>query len=207
MNFDQIIQARRSIRQYKKEKPDRSFIDRMLECARLAPSPSHSEPVRYLLIESESRRDALRTEMTLGKDRFLAENDDRGGSKKTRNLIRAYYRFSEFMFNAPYLFALGTIPVNTLSDRLRDAGRTIPNNKSHQDLDISTGLSLSAFMLKGAELGIATCVLTAPLVYIRNVSDILDADLRITCFVTAGYADENTRPLERIRLEELCRTI
>lgn len=207
LTFDQIIEKRRSIRRYLDEAPPREIIDRMLASARLAPSPSHSQPVRYVLIESEAMRTALGERMIQGRDRLLAENEALGAPKKIRNLIRAYFRFSEFMFSAPFLFALGTQTVTTLESRLRDAGLTVAHLKQTRDLDLSTGLSLSAFLLKGAELGIATCVLTAPLIYMGPVSDLLGKDLRINCFVTAGFADEQPRPLQRITVEELCRCL
>ncbi|MBU1171382.1 MAG: nitroreductase family protein [Proteobacteria bacterium] len=207
MSFDQILRERRSIRRYTPETPDRLLVNQMLGSACLAPSPSHSEPVRFLLIDSVSIKDALKKNMALGKEGFLAQYESLGASKKIRNLIRAYYRFSEFMFSAPYLFALGTKNVMSFQDRLQDAGLTVDALKKNKDLDLATGLSLSAFILKGTELGIATCILTAPLVYIRDVSDILGTDLRITCFVTAGFADEKASTLQRITAEEICQTV
>jgi hypothetical protein len=36
------------------------------------------------------------------------------------------------------------------------------------DLDISIGLSLMAFVLKGESIGLGSCILTAPLVFIED---------------------------------------
>lgn len=207
MTFDDMVRRRRSIRRYTGEKPDRILIDQMLDTARFSPSPSHSQPVRYLMIESEDLRKRLADRMQAGRDRLLAENEALGGSKKIRNLIRAYHRYSEFMVTAPYLFAVGTIPVVSLEEQLRALGITPPGRKYSQDLDLTTGLSLSAFILKGTELGLSTCILTAPLIYLGPVGDLLGEDLRITCFVTAGFADEQPRPLERISATDLCRVL
>lgn len=205
--FDRIIDERRSIRKYTGEIPDRVLIDQMLFCACHSPSPSHSQPVRYLLIENHEIKDRLKEAIAHGKDRYLEENDRKEGAKKIRNMIRAYYRFSEFMFNAPYLFAVGTRPIDSLTGKLRNAGLAVFQDKETTDLDITTGLSLSAFILKGTELGISTCILTAPLVYIANLQEILKTDLRITSFVTAGYAAEKAGHLHRITVEEICRTL
>ncbi|GAB6097517.1 nitroreductase family protein [Desulfatiferula olefinivorans] len=207
MTFDDIIRGRRSVRRYTGEKPDRALIETMLESARFSPSPSHSQPVRFLLIESEKVRARLAERMQAGRDRLLAENEALSCSKKIRNLIRAYHRYSEFMIAAPCLLAVGTTRVVSLEDQLRTAGITPPGLKHHQDLDLTTGLSLSAFILKGTELGLSTCILTAPLVYLGPIGDLLGEDLRITCFVTAGFADEQPRPLERIPVTDLCRVL
>lgn len=208
MTFDHIIENRRSIRKYKGEKPDPSLISAMLSRVRFAPSPSHSEPVRFLSIESDEVKEALKTAMVRGRDRFLEEYEALSAPKQIRNLIRAYYRFSEFMFHAPYLFAVGTKHVPSLSDRLKDAGITLPYSKGFSDRDLTTGLALSHFILKGSELGIATCILTGPIVFMGDVSPIIGCpDLRITCFVTAGFADETPPQLNRLPVDELCRRV
>lgn len=205
MPFDQIIKTRRSIRTYRPEKPDPELISAMLESVRYAPSPSHSEPVRFLALESETVKDALKTAMDQGRARFLEEYETLSAPRQIRNLIRSYYRFSEFMFHAPCLFAVGTKQVVSLSDRLTDGGITLPYDKGFSDMDLATGLALSHFVLKGTELGVASCILTAPIVFMGNVSLIIGRpDLRITCFVTAGFADETPSRLERLPADELC---
>lgn len=208
LTFDHIFQTRRSIRRYKTEKPGRDLIDAMLESVRFSPSPSHSEPVRFLALESDEVKATLKTAMYRGKDRLLAEYDALDAPRKIRNLIRTYYRFSEFMFQASYLFAVGTKGIISLSDRLEEAGLTLPWPKGYSDRDLTTGLALSHFILKGTELGVATCILTAPIVFMGNVADLIGCpDLRITCFVTAGFADEAPSKLPRISADELLRTV
>lgn len=203
-NFDSIVSDRRSVRKYKAEKPDESLIRLMLQSACCSPSPSHSQPVRYVLMESESLKHTIHQAMINGRDRLLEKQESIGAPKKIAHVINAYFRFSEFMVNAPYLFAVGTKKYTTFSDRLIQAGILSENPKGHSDADITTGLSLSAFILKGAELGIGTCILTGPLVYIPDLSHMIHPDLRITCFVSAGFADEEPARLTRISVEDLC---
>ncbi len=205
--LDEILRKRRSVRAYQPEKPARALINAMLDSARYAPSPSHTQPVRFLLIESEIVRTGLHQKLVDGKDRFLAAIDPNQAVKSPKNLIRSYFRFAEFMISAPYLFAVGTVKTPSFSDRLIAAGVLRENPKGFSDADITTGLSLSAFMLKGAELGVGTCILTAPFVYIPDLSKMLHPDVRVTCFVTAGFPAETPTPLSRIPLEDLCLTV
>jgi nitroreductase len=202
--FDSIVSERRSIRKYKDVKPEESLIRQMLQCACYAPSPSHSQPVRYILLESDSLRQEIWQAMKDGRDRFLERQAALGASKKVANVINAYFRFSEFMFGAPYLFAVGTESYTSFSRRMVEAGILSEDHKGYTDADITTGLSLSLFIHKGVELGISTCILTAPFVYIPDLSRRINPNLRITCFVSAGFADEAPPHLERISVEDLC---
>ena len=195
LSFDQIIDARRSVRKYKAAKPPWSLIEGMLKSASSAPSPSNKQPVRFISLKSEAVRADLYQEMLKGKDTFLDRLEQSGGNKKIKNRINAYFRFSEFMFNAPYLFAVGVEKIESLSDILLKANILTSDKKYYTDLDISTGLSLKAFLLKGAESGIGTCILTAPLVYIKNAEQIIGKGIRINCFVTAGFPDEKPKPI------------
>lgn len=204
MTFDEIIRLRRSMRSYKNETPPPALVNAMLESACYAPSPSHTQPVRFLMIKSDRMRKDLHRMLVEGKDRFLEILDRDNGSKSPKNLIKTYFRFAEFMVNAPLLFAVGTIRTRSFSDRLIEAGVLTENPKGFSDADISTGLALSNFMLKGAELGIGTCILTAPFVFIPDLSKKIHPDIRITCFVTAGYPAETPKPLARISVEDLC---
>ncbi len=193
MLFDQIIETRRSIRKYKSLQPPWSLIEGMLKSAAAAPSPSNTQPVRYIHIKSEKIIERLKKEMADGREKLLQRLEHVGGSRKVKNRINAYYRFSEFMFSSPYLFAAGVENVESLSDKLVEAGVISENRKKNTDLDISTGLSLKAFILKGVESGVGTCILTAPLVYIDDADSIINKGVRINCFVTAGFSDEDPK--------------
>lgn len=191
ISLDEIIERRRSIRKYRPEMPPLESIEAMLNAAAKAPSPSNSQPVRFIRLVSDPVRDRLRDAMAKGRDHFLNTIESSGQNKRIKNRVNAYYRFSAFMFSAPLLFAVGTEPTESLSDKLVEAGLLEENLKRNTDSDITTGLALKAFMLKGVELGVSTCILTAPLVYIENADSIIGTGLRINCFITAGFADES----------------
>ncbi len=203
LSLDKIIESRRSIRKYKSEKPSWHLIENMLKSAAFAPSPSNKQPVRFIEIKSEEVRSKLYLEMLMGKNFLLETLENTNGNKKIKNRINAYYRFSEFMFKAPYLFAIGVDKVESLSDKLMEANVIPENIKQNTDLDLSTGLSLKSFILKGTESGIGTCILTAPLVYIQNVDKIINKELRINCFVTAGFPAEIPKPILKKKVSDI----
>lgn len=202
-SFDEIVNLRQSIRKYKAEKPPLHLIEAMLKSAAKAPSPSNQQPVRFIEISSEKIRDLLYSKMLEGKELFLKTLEKKNGNKRVKNRINAYFRFSEFMFNAPYLFAVGVEKFESLSDKLVEAEIIPFNKKENSDADISTGLALKAFILKGVEEGIASCILTAPLVYIDNTDKIINRDIRINCFVTAGFPDEKPKIVPKKNISEI----
>ncbi|MBF0120988.1 MAG: nitroreductase family protein [Desulfobacterales bacterium] len=193
--LDIIIQKRRSIRRYKSDIPNEQLIYSMIECAAYAPSPSNSQPVRFIRVNSKDLKDKLSTVI---KNRFN-EYLTRADSKKIKNLIKYYFRFTDFMFTAPILFAVGVVKnTESFSKKLFESGLINSDLRGNTDLDISLGLALKGFLLKGHELGLGTCILTAPLVFVSDASDLLGIDeIRIKCFVTVGFPDETPQFIEK----------
>ncbi len=194
-SLEQLIEQRRSIRKYRPQTPPTETVEALIRAAAMAPSPSNSQPVRFIRIESASARESLKGAMEAGKAKMMDHLEKEGGPRRIKNWINAYWRYTAFMFDAPLLFAVGTI-----SDRegfihkLAAAGIAAPaeaEELGRSAMDLSTGLALKGFLLKAAELELGTCVLTAPLAFAENVEALLDAaDLSISCFLTAGFPDE-----------------
>src|SRR3989304_8220191 len=168
--LDELTTARRSIRKYRTEMPPATSIEEMLRLALHAPSSGNSQPVRFIRINSGSVKALLREDMEAGLSRFLQAAIASKQPKKLRNWINAYYRFSQFMFDARLLMAVGT--VNALSGfyrRLSENGINIPAKRWETDMDIAVGLALQGVILKGLELGLGTCILKAPLAFMSRV--------------------------------------
>ena len=125
------------------------------------------------------------------------------------NWVNTYSRFSEFMFDAPVLFAVGTtMTFLNLAKRLSQAGAMEQGHKRHRDIDIAVGLALNGYLLKGEELGLGSCILTAPLIFIREPEGILGLKgMEIKCFVATGYPDEEPAYIKRKDISEIYRKI
>ena len=204
-SLEDIINKRRSIRKYKPDMPPEEWINSMLRCALMAPSPSNSQPVRFFRISSAGKRENLYQALNSGKQEFLKAIQPKEEAKKLKSWINTYYRYSEFMFNAPILFAVGTIASYAgFSKKLLEEGILTLNKREDASLDITVGLALKGFILKGEELGLGTCILTGPLVFIPNVEEILGInDVRIKCFITAGFPNEKPGMPPRKSISEI----
>ena len=206
---ESLIRKRRSIRKYKTDPLPEAWIDAMLQCAHQAPSPSNSQPVRYIRIDTPSCRQKLRQAFIDGHARFIEKHKAAGGSAKLRNWINAYKRYAEFMYDAPVLLAVGvTTETMGFAKRLAEAGLLDRDMRQSTDLDMAVGLALSGLMLKAQALGVGSCILTAPLVFIADTERLLDLNaLKIKCFVTLGFADEKPSATSRKPLNDVFRVI
>ena len=196
MSFlDELITQRRSIRQYGPETPPEAWIEQMLNLAAQAPSSGNTQPVRFIRVSSPEVKASLHQAMESSRERFLQASAGCSKPKNLKNWINAYYRFSAFMFQAPVLFAVGTVaPSLGLSRRLAEAGVIQPGKRWETDADIAVGLALQNFTLKGQELGLGSCILTVPLVFISRIEEILSVtDVTIKCLIIVGFPAEKPR--------------
>jgi nitroreductase len=113
------------------------------------------------------------------------------------------------MVEAPLLFAFGVIePSGGFSHKLQAAGLISCDTRHRTDMDITVGLALKGFILKAVDLGLGTCILTAPLVFIKDIEQILELeDVRIACLVTAGFPDETPATLPGKKVADIYREI
>ncbi|MFA5182194.1 MAG: nitroreductase family protein [Syntrophales bacterium] len=204
-DLDNLLAGRRSIRRYTTASAPEACLESMVQAAIWAPSPRNSQPVRFIRIESPKIRKRLQEAMLSGRERLLNKAVSCNHPKRLRNWINAYWRYSEFIFRAPVLFAVGTItPEGSLSSHLFQAGIIARDKRDDTDLDISIGLALQGFLLKGRELGLGTCVLTAPLAFIEDVGSIFGTkEIVIKCFVTVGFPDESPAGPERTPVTDI----
>jgi nitroreductase len=207
--LDKLIDGRRSIRKYKHECPPQECVRKMILAAMRAPSPSNSQPVRFIRIVSPELKERLLQAMRAGKECLLEAVNNASNAKRLTNWVNAYSRFSEFMFDAPVLFAVGTtLTFLNLAERLFRAGAMEQGHKRHRDIDIAVGLALKGYLLKGEELGLGSCILTAPLLFIQEPEDILGLKgMEIKCFVTTGYPNEEPAHIKRREFTEVYREI
>jgi nitroreductase len=206
---EQLIFQRRSIRRYKPGAIPEEWIEAMLACAHQAPSPSNSQPVRFVRIQSRDCRSRLRQALEAGHRRLLADHRAADAPARLRNWINAYYRHCAFMDAAPALLAVGVDhAVKGVAWRLCQAGLLASDRLSESGTDITVGLALHGMLLKAQALGVGSCILTAPLIFIPKVEEVLGVDgMTVKCFVTLGLADETPAAPERLPLRDVVQVV
>jgi len=198
--LNQLLQKRRSIRNYLPQEPPHEWLDDLIRCGQTAPSPSNSQPVRVRQILSRDSRRELQAAIGHQKERLLEAVTAQNGPKRVQNTIKVYYRYSAFMFTAPWLLLIGTVPTAPgFYDHLAAAGLRPEKKSATTDEDITVGLFVSAMLLRATELGLGSCILTAPLVFLTPDKSLLAfKNLRPKCFITLGYAANPTTSTPRL---------
>lgn len=190
-----LLQSRRSIRKYRDTLPPERWLEAMVRCALHAPSPSNSQPVRFVRFTSLESRHRLQNMMDETRKSFVDRIADQPDFKRLRNIVNFAYRHSVFMFDAPILMAAGTTAEPSgLTRHLSRAGLICGQQKEHSDLDISLGLAVKGFALKAHSLGLGTCILTAPLHFIPDLDQVLPhKELQLKCFLTVGFPEQTLK--------------
>lgn len=207
---ERAIRKRRSIRKYRCDPVPEVWVRAMIACAGMAPSPSNSQPVRFVRLASREVLAQLREAMALSRRDMLEAIEAGGRPRKSRNVVNACFRLSDFMFDAPVLIAVGTVAAPPLgfSKRFAEIGLIPEDARWETDADISVGLALKGFLLKAEALGLGACILTAPLIFLPQLEQRLGLDdLRIKCFLAAGFPDEMPSFIEKHIVEETYREI
>jgi nitroreductase len=206
---EELVYQRRSIRRYRRDAVPEAWIQAMLSCALQAPSPANSQPVRFIRIQSRDCRDKLRQALESGHRRLLADHRAAAAPARLRNWINAYHRHCAFMDTAPVLLAVGIdTAVKGFARRLKQAGLMASDHLSQSGMEISVGLALQGLLLMAQALGVGSCILTAPLVFIPDVEMVLGVEgLAVKCFVTLGLADEAPTAPERLPLRDVIQVV
>lgn len=202
--FEALVFERRSVRKYRPDPVPDGWLTAMLRCAHQTPSPSNSQPVRFVRIRSQPSRERLEKALADGYAQLMRRHEDAGAGAKLRNWINAYHRYARTLFAAPELIALGVAPTVSFSQRLAAAGLVEAQPAISNDVCITVGLALNALILKAQALGVASCILTAPLTFIEDVETLLELEaVTVLCFVTLGFADAQPDAPPRLPLDSV----
>jgi nitroreductase len=204
ITFDELVAGRRSIRKYKAEIPADDLIESMVQAALVAPSPSNTQPIRYIRLQSPHFRAQIRKGMTRVQERLMQSATAAGRPKWMKNRIKFYNRYMAFIFDAPVLMAVVTVrPPELLVGPETLFGKKLEDIRV-MNLHMTAGLSVMSYLLKGEELGIGSCIMSAPLIFLDEAEKMLGLeDMELICFITSGYPDETAKPIKRKTIEEI----
>ena len=140
MEFQELVRARHSVRDFSPEPVDRAAIERIIAVAELAPSSANEQPWRFFVASGESRH-ALG--MVIAQTTMhLAEYFDASDSKAYDQAARWY----SYLGNAPTLIAV-----------------TSPNSEdplSKLNRYLSVGAAVENILLAAVDEGLGACNIT-----------------------------------------------
>jgi len=190
-----LIKNRRSVRRYRKIKPDLSEIDRIIHCAIHAPSAHNAQPWRFCIVQNEKKKSALIEQMAARFQQDL-EKDNIPQETIKRKIQRSIGLFS----SAPVLI-IASIDM-TKMDRYPDTAR------QQAELTVATqslAAAIQNLMLAAKAIDLSGCWYCAPLFCPEIVKSVLSLpDHHIPqALITLGYPSENPSVPPRSQLDEI----
>lgn len=204
MTFDELVTRRRSIRKYKPDIPSDDTVEKMVQAALVAPSPSNTQPIRFIRLKSPHFREQIREGMARVQERLMEVAAEAGRPKWMKNRIKFYNRYMAFIFDAPVLTAVVTVRPQELLVGPETLFGTKLEDIRIMNLHMTAGLSVMSYLLKGEELGLGSCIMSAPLIFLDDAEKMLGLEeLELICFITSGYPAEEAKPIKRKTIDEI----
>jgi len=203
-DFDDIVMKRRSIRRYKPLVPPDEAVEAMIRAAMVAPSPSNTQPIRFIRLQSPHFRERLRDAMTKKQVKLQTLAESSGRPKWMKNRISFYNRYMAFLFDAPVLMAVATMrPKELVTGPEIIFGPELEQIRV-MNLHMTSGLAVMNYLLKGESLGLGSCIMSAPLIFLDEPEELLGLEeMEMICFITTGYPVEEAKPIKRKTMEEV----
>ncbi len=177
-DFYQLLESRRSIRQFKQKSVPREVLDRILAAGMQAPSGKNRQNWRFFVVTGKKRDDYLQYSQKswLGIKEILAQR-----------LKPSLYQFTERFF-----FTLGDAPVIIFAYSHNDA-----EERYHTSIG-SVYMAVENMNLACFVEGLGCCTMGAPLEIRQDVDRFLGVDqlpeykkgeLELLCAMVLGYPD------------------
>ena len=176
--FYKLVEARKSIRKYKKEMPPRDVIERILSAATHAPSGKNRQNWEFYVVTGEKR------------DKYLKYSQKSWLGIK--DILQKTLKASLYDFTERFFFTLGEAPVIIFA---------YSNNTSEEKYLTSVGsvyMAVENINLACVAEGLGSCTMGAPLEIKKEVDDFLGVtqseaykkgELELLCAIVLGYPD------------------
>ena len=190
-----LIKNRRSVRKYRKTKPDLSEIDRVINCAIYAPSAHNAQPWRFFIVSDEKKKTELIEQMA-ARFRQDLERDNVPRAVIRKEIQRSLRLFSE----APVLIiaCIDMTGMDKYPDLARQQAEMIMATQS-------LAAAIQNLLLAAKAIGLGGCWYCAPLFCPELVKTVLSlSDCHIPqSLITLGYPGENPPVPPRFELDEV----
>jgi nitroreductase len=194
MEFDELLQARRSVHEYSDETIPDSTLESIFEAATLAPSGYNLQPWEFLALRDEERKSTLR-EVAYGQDHVVEADTAVVVLGHTDPMEHAEPVFDDWL-------AKGYLPNEEVRDGLVesvDDMAAMPESDRRTWTTRSTALAAMTLMYAARDRGVSSCPMEG-----------FDSDALIESFdipdeyepvmlITLGYAADGTGDIENER--------
>lgn len=166
--FHDLVRSRRSVRNWADEPVPRADLERMLDCARLAPSDTNAQPWHFTVVAD---RTLIRKLEAVTRERFagMAEQLAAEGRREVGRKLRVFEKYAAHFGDAPALVVISGEPYDSRFMREvftevfpPDAFERLKQEESIK----STALAAMNFLLAAHALGYGAVAMTGPVLAI-----------------------------------------
>ncbi|MEI7751729.1 MAG: nitroreductase family protein [Candidatus Omnitrophota bacterium] len=174
MNFSDLIQKRRSVRQYANKPIAKEDILKCLEAARLAPSACNSQPWHFIVIDEPELK-----------------------ARVASRIFSGLYSMNKFAQDAPVLVAV-------VSEKMKILAAIGAQVRSTQYYLMDVGIACEHLILQAQELGIGSCWMGWFDEKALKEELRISKDKKIDIVIALGYsAEDKVAPRARKLLKEI----
>ncbi|NHI94421.1 MAG: hypothetical protein EAX96_18165 [Candidatus Lokiarchaeota archaeon] len=195
MEFYEILDKRKSIRQFKSEFPSDRLIYKIIQKAIQSPNAHNSQPWKFIILKNYKVKLDMINEM--GKKFAKDLMKDGISNKEIEKIVE--YSHKKFM-NAPILI-IPCLDKNALP-HIKDEER----KENEYIMGVQSVSSAITYLLLAAHAeGLSSCWYCAALFTKEIIQKHLNLDINLEpqCIITIGYADEDPKKPKRKPLSEI----
>ena len=214
MNFQEVkelIQTRRSIRNYLDRPVSNEDLIDILDCARFAPSDTNSQTWEFVVIKNKEMISKIE-EFTWDALRKTANTaTENGKEREGKLLLRSFGPYATAFSDAPVLIVCLATPYQSkFREKIFDPIGFVDESVWHEEGIKSSTLAAQNIMLAAHAKGLATCPMTGPVLLAQEeIAKLLDlpSDRVINLVLALGYPEKDAKAPQRKEVDEIARFI
>ena len=178
MEYDKVVQERRSIRKFKKEFVEEEKIEKIIECARLCQSAKNRQPWKFMILENEEKDQIANIMLDLFEQNDVEMPGYMNSSRYSANII----------LQAPILI---------LIFREKDDHWLFPDI-------LSIGAAMEHICLEAVNLQLGALWIGDVMYTEEEIrKSTRHEELQLVSGIAIGYPDENPNPRPRNEMSEI----
>ncbi|MBQ8786817.1 MAG: nitroreductase family protein [Oscillospiraceae bacterium] len=173
MNFDELIEKRRSIRKFLNDSVDENQIEELIRAAATAPSGCNSQCWKFVAVKSPDKIKALAEAVEKGVHRFYNGCEE--------NFVASRVKQTTFFRNAPLVILVYLTEMKYHDPRVTDyysskgyGSAEMLSALGNPDI-LSIGAAVENLLLKAEEMGLGACWMNDPVVAEKEINELFGA--------------------------------
>ena len=188
----EVMNSRRSVRQFKPDRPPKDTVERLIEAAITAPSASNKQPWRFLAVANREVIARLAAAVREAVDR-IAHHIEPAFEESFRAYGDYFTRFVEAPIVMVLLFRSMAVLSHLVGQRLPAEGRDRMVAMERDTGLTSASLAMQNLLLMAHAMGLGASAMTGPLAASDRIREILgiQPSWHVVAFIPLGYPDED----------------